>query len=293
MTPWLLAVTLSPMGKVRRGKLVVSIVCLAVLLSLCALYFLAFPTFTMVSDPAWSACFTFSDVLKLRFSYLLDGYRLRIVRLESDSFYDIGIFSARLGRLGGRYVLLGPVSTSYAVSNGLDVLTLLGSSIVLGMGSSGSSQFDALMISDEKSGWESAARALARESSGSSSNVALVYDSTMVPFASDIIGCFGANAVSAFDRSGYGNLYADDVRKAMDKQSIAIAMCPYVGDFEQFFKSESSISWVVDYRFSEAVPSSNLYGVVHPVLTGLVERAAGISKGSHETLALEYEYEKR
>ena len=68
---------------------------------------------------------------------------------------------------------------------------------------------------------------------------------------------------------------------------------PDLCDVTRLFSSDSSISWVTDYRLALAVPEKNLYGVVAPDLSALLDTAKSVGKGSHTISVLEYRYEKK
>ena len=79
----------------------------------------------------------------------------------------------------------------------------------------------------------------------------------------------------------------------MDRQGIVLAMCPYVSTFYRFFSNETTVQWVVDYRFASVVPEKNLYAVVIPDFAGLQYVAEDVEKHSHTLGTLPYIYVKR
>jgi len=126
-----------------------------------------------------------------------------------------------------------------------------------------------------------------------SQNVAVVYDSDSKTIAEAIISSFPAGRVTSFEKPESGRLYASTSIDEMNKQGIVIALCPSVDSFSDFFKSETSISWITDYRLALAVPDKNLYGVVIPDFNWVMEKAMSVEKGSRSTAELEYIYEKK
>lgn len=282
--------------KRKKGKAVIIIlsVIIAVAAAAAAVYLFAFGTLTIVSDPAFSQVVPGGTIARLRLEYAMKGIRLRVKGLSDDCFRSRALFSETLGRIRSDYVVLGPLAAAYAVHCELDVSDLLPSSVVLAIhGQEGSMLFDGTLVSDVGSGWMKAASEISRETSTMSQNVGLVYDNDSKGMAEVIISCFPSGHVTEFDKSSAGRLFASTTIDQMNRLGIVIAMCPSVSSFNDFFSSDSSISWVTDYRLALAVPEKNLYGVVVPDLSALLDTAKSVGKGSHTISVLEYRYEKK
>ena len=280
------------MGKRKRAITIIMVLILAVVLAAVSFYFLVLPTFAIVSDEAWSTCFSTSQMLGLRASYALDGYRLKVVKLGSSDMYNPEVFRNVLSKLKSDYVVLGPVASAYAVQNKLDVSFMLEDSVVLAIGAEDSDLFDCLLLSDERSGWLSASKAIAQQTSASSKNVALVYESDVISYANDITNLFPSGGVSVFDKSKGGNVFYRSTLQEMDRLGIVIALCPYVSGMGNFFDEAGTVSWIVDYRFRSAIPAANLYGTVGPDLKNILAIAKDVEKGSCTTHNWEFVYEK-
>ncbi len=282
------------MKRVVKTALLVSAVIVFALALLSLIYFVFFDTFSIVSDPALGQLLPSSHLSGLRLGFAAKGVRLRVKTLDEVCFYDSATFASELSRTRGDYVLLGPVSSRYAIQNNVKVSDLLPRSIVLGISSSGdSSLFDCTLSSNEASGWRMAADSISKETGSMSQNVGLVYDVDMVDFSQDIISCFGPNRVSTFEQEDSGRLLASRALDEMDQQGIVLVLCPYASNLQYFFTDDSSLSWVVDYRFADVVPSGNLYGTVLPDFRKALETARKVEKGEGASAALEYCYEKR
>jgi len=282
------------MKRVFKTALWISVVVVFALVLLSFIYFMVFDTFTLVSDPALSQLIPSSHLSGLRMELALKGIRFRVKTLDDVCFYDSSTFISELSRTKGDYVLLGPVSSRYAIQNDVDVSELLPRSVVLGISSSGDgSLFDCTLSSDEASGWIQAAESISKETASTSQNVGLVYDGNFVDYSNDIISCFGPNRVSAFEQEDSGRLMASRTLDELDQQGIVLVLCPYAANLHYFFSDDSSLSWVVDYRFTDVVPQGNLYGIVLPDLRKVIEKATEVAKGEGATAVLEYCYEKR
>ena len=283
-------------NKRKKGKAAILIIIIIVVAigATAAVYFFAFDRMTIVSDSAFSLVVPKKTMTSLRLRYALKGIRLSVVKLPDDCFFSTEVFMARLAKIKSDYVLLAPISASYAVKNRVDVADLLPSSIVLAIhDSEGANLFDCTLVSDMVSSWRKAASAISSETSTMSQNVALVYDSDSKTIAEAIISSFPAGRVTSFEKPESGRLYASTSIDEMNKQGIVIALCPSVDSFSDFFKSETSISWITDYRLALAVPDKNLYGVVIPDFNWVLEKAMSVEKGSRSTAELEYIYEKK
>lgn len=280
--------------KKRSGiAIVISSLVLVLVAFLAFVYFVLFDSFTLVSDISFNQVYS-SYLMKDRLHYAAKGLRLRVKTLDETCFYDKESFIAELSRIKGDYVLLSPLPSWYACQNEVNVSNLLPGSVVLGIGAeSAVGYFDCLLVSDERAGWVEAGKAMAAETSSMSQNIGLVYDLDSIDYASDIIGCFRENRVSVFNRDGSSRLFASTTLDAMNKQGIVLALCPYATSFNSFFNSDSTVSWVVDYRLASVVPSENLYGVVRPDLSLVLELAKATQKGQLSMNSLGYCYEKK
>ena len=287
------------MGKkkmTRVGKWALRIVfaLLALALVLAAVYYLVFPRITFVSDSSFRQVYTSSDMWRLRLDYASHGKRLSILKLSDSAFDSPELFSSALAKAGGKTVVLSPLASEYAIIEGIDVSSLLEKSIVLGISMNTDSEcFDCTLVPDEVSGWIQAATALAEETSKMSQNVALVYESEGISYIQDIVSCFPAGHVSEFKRLAGTSLFQSTTLTEMDEQGILIAMCPYVASFHRFFSKETSILWIVDYRFAPVVPEDNLYGVVMPDFSVLPDISGEVEKNSRGVDVLPYTYVKK
>lgn len=281
--------------RIKKGRIITIavLVCLLLVASAVAVvYLFAFDEVAIVTSSAWGQTFPLRDRLGLAWNLALDGCRLEFESLSDFTFFDPGMFEVSLAQVNADYAILDPVATSYAIQNSIDVSSVMGACITIGIGTGGDSLFDALLVSDERSGWLRAAEAIQTQTSVASRNVALVYESSVIDYAKDIVGVFPSGAVSAFDRSLSGNMFYSNTVSDLDRLGIVIALCPYVSDMDNLFSKDCSASWVVDYRFRSVVPSEYLFGVVSPDLLGAFGRAKGIAKGQHVTMDLEYVYDR-
>ena len=126
-----------------------------------------------------------------------------------------------------------------------------------------------------------------------SQNVALVYESEGISYIEDIVSCFPNGHVSEFKKIPGSSLFPTNTKAAMDEQGIVLALCPYVSSFHRFFVSESTVKWIVDYRFASVVPEENLYGVVMPDLELIPEILGSADKEKRSTGYLTYIYVKK
>ena len=280
-------------GKTRKPLLIVLIVILAVASALALVYYFAFPTFTIISDSAFSAVLPKAELRRLGLSMATKGIRLKIEAFENDCFYAPESFSSHLERVTGKWVLFGPTASSFSVQNEINVRDILARSVTIGIyADPDTNLFDCTLVSDFTSGWIEAATAISDEMSKTSRNTALVYENSVILLAQDIESCFQTGWLSVYEDDGQSRLFVSTTLSEMDKQNIVIALCPYETRLNDFFKNPSSLSWVVDYRFAPVVPQSQLYGMVIPKFEEAFEKVMKITKGSIETIVLEYRYEK-
>ena len=285
------------MMKVRRKKRktlpIILFAVLALVLVCSAVYFLVFPTFTIVSDNAFSQVLPKATVRRLGLSLASKGIRLRIENIGDDSFFNDSLFSARIRKVKGDWVLLGPVSATYAITEGINVSDILQRSVVFALhGNNHSGLFDCNLVSDEKTGWIRAAKQIAEEFSTTSRNAALIYEKNSISYSEDIIDCFENGRLSVFADEKGSSLFVSETKKEMENLGIVVAMCPAEKKLGDFFKTADTLFWVVDYRYAPAVPSGRLYAMVVPDFEGAFEKMMEVRKGSSSTLTLEYLYEK-
>ncbi|MBR2282781.1 MAG: hypothetical protein IJ863_09195 [Spirochaetales bacterium] len=280
------------MKKRAKAAIVISSVILFLMALSSFVYFVLFDTFTLFSDVSFNQVYS-TCLLRDRLRYAARGVRLKVRTIDDTCFNDNERFISELAGVRGDYVLLSPIASMFAYQNRTDVSALVPGSIVLGIGSEDySGLFDNLLVSDERSGWVKAGKAISAETASMSQNIGLVYDLGSIDYDSDIVGCFGENRVSIFAKDGSGRLFASTTLETMNRQGIVVALCPFATNFDSFFNFESSVSWVVDYRLAPVVPDKNLYGVVCPDLGQVLETARSTHKGLNAMGRLEYRYEK-
>ena len=287
------------MGKRKSPKLlkiVLRIVALVLLLVLlcAAVYFLLFPKITLVSDSSFRQIYPSSDMWSLRLEYASHGFRLKVMKLADSAFDSEDAFKSALSKAKGRAVTLSPLASEYCVVNEIRMSELLEKSIVVGINIYPVNEcFDFTLVPNEKSGWIEAATILEAETSKMSQNVALVYESEVGSYVEDIVSCFPNGHVSEFKKVSGTSLFPTNTLNAMDEQGIVIAMCPYVSSFHRFFVGNTTVQWIVDYRFASVVPSDNLYGVVVPDLSVVIGISKTTEKGAYVSDSLPYKYVKK
>ena len=287
------------MGKRKSPKLlkimlrIVALLLLLVLLC-AAVYFLFFPKITLVSDSSFQQVYTSSDMWSLRLEYASHGFRLKVMKLADSAFDSEDAFKSALSKAKGRAVTLSPLASEYCVVNEIRMSELLEKSIVVGINIYPVNEcFDFTLVPNEKSGWIEAATILEAETSKMSQNVALVYESEVGSYVEDIVSCFPNGHVSEFKKVSGTSLFPTNTLNAMDEQGIVIAMCPYVSSFHRFFVGNTTVQWIVDYRFASVVPSDNLYGVVVPDLSVVIGISKTTEKGAYVSDSLPYKYVKK
>ena len=287
------------MGKRKSPKLLkimLRIVALLLLLVLLcsAVYFLFFPKITLVSDSSFQQVYTSSDMWSLRLEYASHGFRLKVMKLADSAFDSEDAFKSALSKAKGRAVILSPLASEYCVVNEIRMSELLEKSIVVGINIYPVNEcFDFTLVPNEKSGWIEAATILEAETSKMSQNVALVYESEVGSYVEDIVSCFPNGHVSEFKKVSGTSLFPTNTLNAMDEQGIVIAMCPYVSSFHRFFVGNTTVQWIVDYRFASVVPKTNLYGIVVPDLSVVIGISKTTEKGAYVSDSLPYKYVKK
>lgn len=279
--------------KVVRA-VVIAVVVVLIAASCAALYLFGFQRITIAADNSFLQVIPSSDLMKLRLDFALHGKRLSVVKLKDEYFSYSDLFQAALSLVKGDVVVLSPMVSEYAIDQGVDVSSLLADSLVIGISmKTDDMPFDCTLVPDELSGWLEASSAIEAEISRMSQNVALIYSSGDVSYAQDIIDAFPTGHVTEFRKMGRDGSFAMNTLAAMDEQGIVIALCPYVSTFYRFFNNETTTQWVVDYRFASVVPENNLYAVVIPDLSVLMDISQRVEKGSRSEESLPYIYVKR
>ena len=287
------------MGKRKSPKLLKIVLRIAALLLLLvllctAVYFLFLPKITLVSDSSFQQVYTSSDMWSLRLEYASHGFRLKVMKLADSAFDSEDAFKSALSKAKGRAVILSPLASEYCVVNEIRMSELLEKSIVVGINIYPVNEcFDFTLVPNEKSGWIEAATILEAETSKMSQNVALVYESEVGSYVEDIVSCFPNGHVSEFKKVSGTSLFPTNTLNAMDEQGIVLAMCPYVSSFHRFFVGNTTVQWIVDYRFASVVPSDNLYGVVVPDLSVVIGISKTTEKGAYVSDSLPYKYVKK
>lgn len=327
---------------------------------LLALYFFAFRTFTIISDPAFSYVLKQVDIPKIRLSLATKGIRLKIVDLPASAFSDSNssieaisestlhsepitnyqypaFINAIKSYAKSRYILLSPLSAAYAASNKINLSSILNNTIVAALytpqtattsqatpqantqttlqgtstpqtattsqaTSQGASTFqttsasqnifDCTLVSDLESGWIQAAKEVAAEMKTISQNTALVLDLSSSHLESAIKDQFQNGYLSVFLDDGNQRAFTSLTLGEMVRQGIIVALCPYTQTLSDFFKTPNTISWVIDYRFTDAIPPKQLYGIVLPDLLPALKIITRTTKNSCQQIPLEYHYEK-
>ena len=285
------------MQKKKRKGMGALIAALAVVLfcAACALvYLFAFPRVSIVADSSFFQVVPSSDLIRLRLNYAFGGTRLSVVKLDDQCFSFKDLFVNAVSKIKGKTVVLSPMVSEYAIAEDVDVSSVLEQSTVIGITvDKENTCFDCILIPDELPGWLDASSIIEAETSKMSQNVALVYSANKVSYIQDIIDAFPAGHVSVFEKKGSSAIFASNTLEEMDRQGIVLALCPYVSTFYRFFSNETTVQWVVDYRFASVVPEKNLYAVVIPDFSGLRYVAEDVEKHSNTLKTLPYIYVKR
>ena len=282
------------MSKVWKWVLRIAAILLFLALICSAVYLLAFPRITLVTDSSFLQVYPSSDIRSLRSEYASHGIRLKVLKLADSAFDSEEQFKAALGKARGRAVVLSPLASEYCIREEIDVAMLLEKSLVVGINVDSENEvFDCTLVPDEKTGWIEAAITLEAETSKMSQNVALVYESEGIAYIEDIVSCFPNGRITEFKKVSNSSVFVSNALDKMDNQGIVIAMCPYVSSFPRFFISGTTVKWVVDYRFASVVPADNLYGVVIPDLGVVTDIPKAADKTSRTVYSLPYKYVKK
>lgn len=280
----------------RKGKKALIAVVAVVLLcaALASVYLFAFPRISIVADSSFFQVVPSADIIRLRLNYALNGTRLSVVKLDDQCFSFTDLFTAAISKVKGKTVVLSPMVSEFANSENVDVSSILEQSIVVGITvDTEATCFDCTLIPDELPGWLEASSIIEAETSKMSQNVALVYSANRVSYIQDIIDAFPAGHVSVFEKRGSSAIFASNTLEEMDRQGIVLALCPYVSTFYRFFNNETTVQWVVDYRFASVVPEKNLYAVIIPDFSVFRDVADDVEKHSDTQKSLPYIYVKR
>lgn len=250
----------------KFGKIVLPlIIVLSILLVLVAMYFLVMPTFTILADESWNLCLDSSDRLGISISYALSFVRLKTQILDLALLQDASALSSYIQNIKSDYVLLTPVVSFAAIVNNVNVSALAPKTICLGMSSEGQGLFDVLLISEPKDAWVSAAKTV-------KSNFALLYDSSVTPWAQEIASSAPLKAVERYDAHDSTDTFN------IDKLDLGLVLCPYVEKLYEYVDFDSPVSWVVDYRFYSAIEKKKIYAYIRPSFGQILTEARNTKK---------------
>ena len=304
MTVHAFVVNLQAMGKKKAAKTakvkkkgrgaLIMVLCVAALAAACAcVYLFAFTRMTFVVDDAFLQVYPRKRLLGLRLGYAAKGIRLSVLKLDEDAFYSEDMFTSELSKAGGKTVVLSPLASDYVRQNVIMISQTLPDSTVVGITmEEGFGLFDAVLVPDEVSGWTEAAQSIAAETSKMAQNVALVYSYGNVNYIEDIVSCFPVGHGTTYERGRTDSHFVRNTLADMDREGILVALCPYVVNLYSFFNSDTSVKWVVDYRFADVVPEKNLYAVVIPDFS-IFAQLNDVEKGAGVSIDLTYVYEKK
>ena len=281
-------------GKKGRAGLVVLIIALVLAASCAALYFLAFDTLVFVTDSAYSLVVPSKDIFSLRLHCAAKGMRLKVVKLGDIVYENPGTFASAVSGIRGDYVILTPLVAEQALRTSTPVSQILSGSVVAAMTSEmRRGTFDVVLVSDEAGAWRETAAALAAELRPMSQNAALVCDSQVSFDIQNIVDSFESGRLTVCFSDGSRRLFNSETAQKLSEPSVVVAMCPHLSGMSDLIRATGSVSWVVDYRFADVVPSGNLYGIVAPDFRALADSLKGMEKGAVESLDLRFSYEKR
>jgi hypothetical protein len=288
--------------KAGRSALIIFLAVLFLLAALCAIYFLFFSRFVLVSDPAWTYLLPKSELFSLRLELAKAGKRLVVVDATASDLSSTSSLNPMFLNLNAKELLLSPLVSQAVVAFDLNVSALLENTVVYGLWSHSCSLFDVTVISDVNTGWTQAALALVQQWSDSQTvaqNLAVVYDSKGSSALQAIESVISSRNLIPYFYDGTSQLYYSNTAKDMNEKQVVLALCPHLENLYELVSQDCSISWIVDYRYEKLVPKIQLYGVVLPNLSGLFKTISGSSatetaqKGSGQTYTLEYKYETR
>ena len=287
--------------KAGRSALIILLAVLFLLAALCAIYFLFFSRFVLVSDPAWTYLLPKSELFSLRLELAKAGKRLVVDATASD-LSSTSSLNPMFLNLNAKELLLSPLVSQAVVAFDLNISALLENTVVYGLWSHSCSLFDVTIISDVNTGWTQAALALVQQWSDSQTvvqNLAVAYDSKGSSALQAIESVIFSRNLIPYFYDGTSQLYYSNTAKDMNEKQVVLALCPHLENLYELVSQDSSISWIVDYRYEKLVPKTQLYGVVLPNFSGLFKTISDSSfsetaqKGSGQTYTLEYKYETR
>ncbi len=284
------------MKKKTKILLGLSIFLLLILTALAFVYFVAFERFVLVMDPAWSYLLPSSELSSMRFALAQKGYHLVVVHASATNLDDSSSFTSLLLSLKCSEILLGPLASASAVQFGIDVTSLLENAVVYGMWSQSCNNFDVTLISNISAGWKDAITKVTTKTMAQ--NVAMVYDSETISVYEAIDSIIATGDFLGYYYDGQSKIFARNTVSDMNEKQVVIALCPHLENLYDLVSLDTSISWIVDYRYSQIIPKKQLFGTVLPDLTGFVKNYVNVPKdtdgASGDTVdTLYYKYEAK
>ena len=284
------------MKKKTKILLGLSIFLLLILTALAFVYFIAFERFVLVMDPAWSYLLPSSELFSMRFALAQKGYHLVVVHTSATNLDDSTSFTSLLLSLKGSEILLGPLASASAVQFGIDVTSLFENAVVYGMWSQSCNNFDVTLISNISAGWQDAITKVTTKTMAQ--NVAMVYDSETISVYKAIDSITPAGDFLGYYYDGQSKIFARNTVSDMNEKQVVIALCPHLENLYDLVSLDTSISWIVDYRYAQIIPKKQLFGTVLPDLTGFVKNYVNVPNNTDVTsgyaiATLYYKYEAR
>ncbi len=284
------------MKKKTKILLGLSIFLLLILTALAFVYFIAFERFVLVMDPAWSYLLPSSELFSMRFALAQKGYHLVVVHTSATNLDDSTSFTSLLLSLKGSEILLGPLASASAVQFGIDVTSLFENAVVYGMWSQSCNNFDVTLISNISAGWQDAITKVTTKTMAQ--NVAMVYDSETISVYKAIDSITPTGDFLGYYYDGQSKIFARNTVSDMNEKQVVIALCPHLENLYDLVSLDSSISWIVDYRYAQIIPKKQLFGTVLPDLTGFVKNYVNVPNNTDVTsgyaiATLYYKYEAR
>lgn len=284
------------MKKKTKILLGLSIFLLLILTALAFVYFIAFERFVLVMDPAWSYLLPSSELFSMRFALAQKGYHLVVVHTSATNLDDSTSFTSLLLSLKGSEILLGPLASASAVQFGIDVTSLFENAVVYGMWSQSCNNFDVTLISNISAGWQDAITKVTTKTMAQ--NVAMVYDSETISVYKAIDSITPTGDFLGYYYDGQSKIFARNTVSDMNEKQVVIALCPHLENLYDLVSLDTSISWIVDYRYAQIIPKKQLFGTVLPDLTGFVKNYVNVPNNTDVTsgyaiATLYYKYEAR
>jgi len=289
--------------RTRKGKhkALKILICLLVALALfVALFFFTARRFIVVSDAAWSQVMPTKEFIRIGRNLFLRWYRLSIIQTDISVLANQTDLEAFLNELSHKavsgVVMFGPVASVKIVEYNIDASQLFSTATVYGIYGTRSTCFDATLSLNPISGWKEAGKTLTSETETMSQNIAIVSDLTGSIYNKAIVSQFPKGMVTEYTKADDSLLFISNTISNMDRLGITIALCPHLEDFYTIFSYNSSISWVVDYKYANIVPKKQLYGIVVLDLASFASNAK-LDKdevrlaGSNGCIMLNYKYD--